>query len=469
VNASPFPLEPDAEDLETQTRAVADFVLAHVGSLGDQPSSDLDGVEMLRASFREAVPETGRPLADLLCRLEAAIAKTYNTAGPGYLAYIPGGGVYASALADFIASATNRYVGVTAAAPALAQIEETAIAWLCTLMGLPAGARGILTSGGSLSNFGALVTAREGRLDEDFQDGTIYLSDETHHCVAKAVRLAGFPRASLRTLPTDARFRLVPEALEAAIREDRARGRRPFLVVANVGTTNTGAVDPLPEVLAVAHDHGLWVHADAAYGGFFRLAPGGEALLRGIEDCDSITLDPHKGLFLPYGLGALLVRDGAALLRAHHGSASYVQDVTAEGSLGFADLSPELSRDFRGLRLWLPLMLHGVAAFREQLGEKLELARWAYDTLRDDPRFEMLDEPQLSVVAFRLRGPVEDAERLSPELLRRVNARRRVFLSSTRIGGRYALRLCVLSFRTHEDRVRDAVQALKDEAGTLVG
>ena len=467
--ASLYPLEPDRAQLEEMTRAVVHLVIDHVSGLGARPAHDLDGAAALRASFREGVPESGRPLDDVLGRLEAAIAKSYNTAGPGYLAYIPGGGVYTSALADFIATATNRYVGVTAAAPVLAQVEETAVGWLCALMGLPAGSRGILTSGGSLSNFSALVTAREELLGEDFRDGVIYLSEETHHCVAKAARLAGFPRSSLRTLPTDARLRLVPSALEEAVREDRAAGRRPFLVVANVGTTNTGAIDPLPEVLQIARAHSLWVHADAAYGGFFRLAPGGEALLRGIEECDSVTLDPHKGLFLPYGLGALLVRDGAALARAHRGTASYVQDVAEEGSLGFADLSPELSRDFRGLRLWLPLVLHGVAAFREQLAEKLSLARWACEQLRDDPRFEVLDEPQLSIVAFRLRAPEAEAERLSPELLRRVNARKRVFLSSTRIAGRYALRICVLSFRTHEDRVRDAVLALKEEAGDLLG
>lgn len=464
-----FPLEPDRERLEEMTRAVVRLVLDHLSSLDAQPAHDLDGVEGLRASFREAVPERGRPLDEILGRLEAAIAKSYNAAGPGYLAYIPGGGVYTSALADFVAAATNRYVGVSAAAPALAQIEETAVGWLCAMMGLPAGSLGILTSGGSLSNFSALVTAREACLDEDFQDGVIYLSEETHHCVAKAARLAGFPGSSLRTLPTDERFRLIPEALEAAIRDDRRRGRRPFLVVANVGTTNTGAVDPLPEILAIARAHGLRVHADAAYGGFFRLTPGGEDLMPGVEECDSITLDPHKGLFLPYGLGALLVRDGGALARAHRGTASYVQDVAGEGSLGSADLSPELSRDFRGLRLWLPLMLHGVAAFREQLGEKLALARWAHERLRGDPRFEILDEPQLSVVAFRLRAPEAEAERLGPELLRRVNARRRVFLSSTRVRGRYALRICVLSFRTHADRVRDAVLALEEEAGALLG
>jgi aromatic-L-amino-acid decarboxylase len=462
------PLEPDGAELEAQTRAVAEFVLEHVGTLERQASFDLDGVEPLRASFSEPVPEAGRPLEELLARLRPAIAKSYNTAGPGYLAYIPGGGVYASALADFVATATNRYVGVTGAAPVLARIEETAVSWLCTLMGLPGGSRGILTSGGSLSTFGALATARHERLGEDFLDGTIYFSDQTHYCVAKSARLAGFPRASLRELPSDARYRLLPGALEEAIREDRARGRRPFMVVANVGTTSTGAVDPLPEILGTAREHGLWVHADAAYGGFFRLAPGGEALLRGIEECDSITLDPHKGLFLPYGLGALLVRDGSALVRAHGQSASYVQDVAEEGSLGFADVSPELSRDFRGLRLWLPLMLHGLAAFRAQLAEKLALARWLHDELRADPSFEVLDEPQLSIVAFRLRGPEAEAERLGPELLRRVNARRRVFLSSTRVGGRYALRACVLSFRTHEDRVRDAARALREEARALL-
>jgi len=464
-----LPLEPDPERLEAMTRAVAGFVIEQLRTLDTQPASDLDGVEAVAAGFREPVPEAGRPLEDLLERLAPAIAKSYTTNGPGYLAYIPGGGVYAAALADFLATAVNRYVGVSQTAPALAQIEETAVGWLCGLMGLPAGSRGILTSGGSLSNFSAIVTARHQRLGESFFDGRIYLSEETHHCVAKAARLAGFPQASLRTLPTDERLRLLPEALERAILEDLRKGLRPFMVVANVGTTNTGAVDPLPRVLAIAREHGLWVHADAAYGGFFRLAPGGEELVGGIEGCDSITLDPHKGLFLPYGLGALLVRDGEALARAHRDTASYIQDLTAAGSLGFADLSPELSRDFRGLRLWLPLQLHGLAAFRDQLAEKLALARWAHDALRADPRFEMLDPPQLSVVAFRLRGPAEEADRLGPELLRRVNARRRVLLSSTRVRGRYTLRICVLSFRTHHDRVRDAVEALREEAAALVG
>jgi aromatic-L-amino-acid decarboxylase len=467
MRAKSWALEPDPAALRAMTEACVAFVLEHLRTLGEQASFDLEGAEALGDSFAEPPPEEGRDLGVLLERLRPAILKSYNTAGPGYLAYIPGGGVYAAALADFLAAAVNRYVGVEQAAPVLARIEETAVGWLARLMGYPEGSRGILTSGGSLSNFSALVAARTDRLGEDFRRGTLYFSEDMHHCVTKAARLAGFPERSLRVLAVDERRRLRPEALEEAVRADRARGLRPFLVVANVGTTNTGAVDPLPAILEIARAHGLWVHADAAYGGFFRLVPGGDGLMPGLPECDSITLDPHKGLFLPYGLGCLLVREGEALRRAHRAHASYMQDVLGEGGGGFADLSPELSRDFRGLRLWLPLQLHGLPAFRAQLVEKLALARAAYEQLRADPRFEMLDEPQLSIVAFRLRGPAAEADAAGAELLRRVNARRRVFLSSTRIDGRHVIRLCVLSFRTHADRVQEAVDALREEARAL--
>lgn len=456
-------LELTAAEMDRWTQAVADFVRHHLMSVGDQPAHDLDGASALAATFREPAPSTGSSLDSILARIEPAVSKSFNTAGPGYLAYIPGGGIYSAALADFLGASINRYVGVTQAAPVLAQIERTAIEWLASMMGYPASVGGILTSGGSLSNFSAIVTAREAKLGSDLSRGVLYYSEETHHSVEKAARLAGLAEENFRALPVDHRLRLVPEALEKAIRNDRARGLQPFLVVASGGTTNTGAVDPFAAVASIARREGLWLHADAAYGGFFRLAD--PALLPGIEEADSITIDPHKGLFLPYGTGALLVRDAAALRHAHRGSADYLQDLSGESvDHGFADLSPELSRDFRGLRIWLPLQLHGVDAFREALIEKRALALLAYRELLADGRFEIVDEPQLSVVAFRLRDR-SDAD--NAELLRRVNARKRVFLSSTRVRGRYLLRICVLSFRTHEDRVRDAVNSLREEANTL--
>jgi aromatic-L-amino-acid/L-tryptophan decarboxylase len=465
---APWPLEPESAELRALLDACAEFVVRHVSTLREQPSWDLDGAPKVAASFREPAPETGRPIGAILERLGPAVAKSFNTAGPGYLAFIPGGGIPAAALADLVACATNRYVGVAVASPALVQIESTVIAWLAEMMGYPREAGGILTSGGSISNLTAIVTARAARLPEDFLTGTLYMSEESHLSLVKAARIAGFPEGRIRRLPVDARFRLRPEALEAAVVQDRAAGLRPFCVVANVGTTNTGAVDPLQEILEVARRHDLWVHADAAYGGFFRLAPEGAARMAGIERCDSITLDPHKGLFLPYGTGCLLVRDPRALRRAHGGGAHYLQDVApGEGQVSFTEISPELSRDFRGLRVWLPLQLHGLAAFRSQLAEKLELTRHAWERLRQEPLLEILDEPQLSIVALRGRPSRGDADRFGEELLRRVNARGRVFMSSTRIGGRYVLRICVLSFRTHRDRVDDAVQALIEEARAL--
>ena len=384
--------------------AAAERVVAHIASLPDQPSADVDGGAALARSLAEPMPETGTPADELLDLLfERVIPKSFNTAGPGYLAYIPGGGLPHSAVADLISAATNRYVGVFAAAPGLAQIEANVCRWLCDLAGLPPSARGILTTGGSLATFSALVAARRDRLPDDFLSGRIYASDQAHHAVRKAALLAGFPESAVREVESDDLFRMRLDALERAIGEDRAAGRTPFLVVANAGTTNTGAVDDLGALADLAARERLWLHVDAAYGGFFLMTREGARRLAGIERADSIVLDPHKGLFLPYGTGALLVRDGGALRRAHAVSGDYMPEMQEDP--GFADfnlLSPELSRGFRGLRVWLPLKMHGAGPFRRNLEEKLELARRACERLRETPGIEIVAEPQLSIVAFRL-------------------------------------------------------------------
>jgi len=467
---TPNPLEPDPETLKRWTDTVVTYALDHVAGLSRMPSWDTEGADAVVRAMHEPVPEKGRALEDVLARLDPAVTKSFNAAGPGYLAYIPGGGIPTAGLADLIACFTNRFVNATPPAPALAEIEKVTLGWLAQIMGMPDGANGVFTSGGSISNLAAIVAARVALLGEEFADGVMYFSEDTHACIPKAAKIAGFPERAFRRVPVDARRRLVVADLERMIADDKAAGRRPFLVVANAGTTNTGAVDPLPEMLAIARRHGLWAHADAAYGGFFRIAERGETLLPAIGDYDSMTLDPHKGLFLPYGTGVLLMRDPEALRRAHRSSAAYLQDVTTDQPLGFTDYSPELSRDFRGLRLWLPFQVHGVAAFRAQLTEKLALARRAYDALRSEPLLAMVDEPQLSIVAFSARPPAGhalDANAFGAELLRRVNARKRVFMSSTTIEGRYVLRICVLSFRTHEERIDDAVTGLLEEARAL--
>jgi len=289
--------------------------------------------------------------------------------------------------------------------------------------------------------------------------------------VLKAAVLAGIPRTSVRMVPTDDALRLDVGVLREAVGADRAAGRRPFCVVASAGTTNTGAVDPIAAVVDLARDERMWLHVDGAYGGLFQLTERGRAAFAGIERADSIALDPHKTMFLPYGTGCLLVRDAARLRAAHEVRADYLQDLaTGEDLPNFTDSSPELSREFRGLRVWLPIKLHGLAAFREALDEKLDLARVAHEALLDIPGVEVPWDPELSVVAFRLSaqdGP--DAEEANRRFLERINASRRVFLSSTKIRGRMFLRVCIVSHRTHRDRVDEAVSIIGRAAGDVVG
>jgi aromatic-L-amino-acid decarboxylase len=461
---STWPLEPDRDEMERMGEAVLRFVTDFVEARASAPASQLDDAWPLAdALVGTPPPATGRSLAELLEIVDDAAARTIDTAGPGYLAFIPGGGLFAAALADFVACATNRFVNFADLAPALVAIEASAVRWLCDLFGLPPSSQGILTSGGSMANLSALVTARAARLGRDFLDGTLYVSEHTHQSVAKAAMIAGFPPEAVRPVACGADLAIDPGALRAAVGADRAAGLRPFCVVASAGTTNTGAVDPIDELATVAAEDGLWCHVDAAYGGFFQLTERGRARFAGIERADSITLDPHKGMFLPYGTGCLLVRDREQLRAAHHVESEYLQDLdTVHGLPNFADYAPELSRDFRGLRVWLPLHLHGVDAFRAALDEKLDLAGVVHHGLREVPHLDVPWEPPLSIVAFRLAG--EGGDDANRRLLERINASRRVALSSTMIDGRYTLRVCVLSHRTHRERVEEAIAIIRESA-----
>jgi len=467
------PLELSGTELRAVMDAVLDRVATHIDSLPTQPAHNVERAEDVARSLAEPIPERGRPLSDVLGLLfDRAVPTSFNAAGPGYLAYIPGGGLLHSAVADFIADAVNRYTGVWLAAPGLVQLETNVLRWLTRFVGYPDSALGILTSGGSFANFSAIVAARARHLaQEDLRNGVLYVSDQVHHSVVKAAMLAGFPSGSVREIPSDEGFHIrIPEA-EAAIARDRAAGKHPFLVVGSGGTVNTGVVDDLTGLAAVANREGLWFHVDAAYGGFFALTDRGRQALTGIERADSITLDPHKGLFLPYGTGALLVRDAQALRRAHSTEGAYLPEMRDDGEfVDFCQVSPELSRPFRGLRLWLPLNLVGAAAFRVALDEKLDLARLAADGLRRMPGVEIVAEPELSLVAFRVTQPDLDDEAtnaLNHRLLEAVNRRRRVYLTGTTVRGRFLLRICVLSFRTHPDRIQQCLADIREALADL--
>lgn len=467
LTAVSFPLQPDRAGMEEIGRAALEFAISFLEEREGAPAADMDGAYELAASLRRPPPEQGEDLPGLLADIERAAAKAYDTAGPGYLAYIPGGGLFAAAIGDLIADVTNRFVNLAAPSPALVQLEANVVRWLCDLFELPPESQGVLTTGGSMANFSAIVTARVDRLGDGFSNGTLYASEHVHHSIAKAARIAGFRAEAIRLVPCDDKLRMDPTALNEMIESDRSQGRRPFLVVGSAGTTNTGAVDPLGELARVCEQQGTWFHVDAAYGGFFQLTERGRAKLTGITSADSITLDPHKGMFLPYGTGSLLVRDGAKLKAAHQLEADYLPHATSDASIpDFADYSPELSRDFRGLRVWLPLHLHGVGAFRAALDEKFDLADVVFDGLSQVESLEIPWEPDLTIVAFKPRTGGNDA---AEALLEKINSHRRVWLSSTIIDGEVILRVCILSHRTHRDRIDEGVGIIQKAAADLWG
>ncbi|HEV2754324.1 MAG TPA: aminotransferase class V-fold PLP-dependent enzyme [Actinomycetota bacterium] len=452
--------DPSRADMEAIGGAALRFAMDFVEARPTAPAVDLDGADELAEALRSAPPEEPRGFDELLGTIESAAAKAFDAAGPGYLAYIPGGGLFSAAVADLVACVTNRFVNLAAPAPALVRLEANVVRWLCDVFDFPPESQGILTSGGSMANFSAVVTARTSCLPEDFLSGTIYVSEHVHHSIEKSARLAGFPTGAVRSVRSDDLLRMDVEDLRQQVRRDKRRSERPFLVVGSAGTVSTGAVDPLDDIASVCAEEDVWFHVDGAYGGFFQLTERGHAAFAGVERADSVTLDPHKGLFLPYGTGSLIVRRGEDLKAAHRGGASYLPAQSETDLPDFADYSPELSRDYRGLRVWVPLHLHGVGAFRRALDEKLDLARKVYDALCDSDDLDVPWEPQLSIVAFKSRRGNDATDRLLDE----VNASKRVYLSATELGGERYVRVAVLSHRTDESRIDEAIEIISKAA-----
>jgi glutamate/tyrosine decarboxylase-like PLP-dependent enzyme len=468
LKAAMQPLEPDSEERRALGGKALDHALDYWDALPDLPANNSwDGVFAQRLD--PEFTETGRDADEILSYFGECVNRPgFTTTSPRFMAYIPGGALFHSALGDFLAAMSNKYSGFASASPGAVRIENACCDWMAKVIGYPETSAGTLTSGGSMANLTAVVAAREAR-DPD-GGGAVYMTRFAHHCVDKAFHIAGRGRAPKRLIATDDRCRMDAASLDAAIKQDLAEGIRPWLVVASAGTIDTGSVDPLAEIAEVCARHGVWLHVDGAYGGLFALCAEGKAKLAGIERADSVALDPHKTLFLPYGTGAVLVRDGQLLQNAFTATAAYITPL-GESEVGPspADLSPELTRHFRALRLWLPLQMAGVAAFRAAQQEKLALARYFHARLSDLPGFDPGPPPDLSVVAFRYVPESGDADGPSERLLQHLLEEGRVMLSGTRIDGLFHIRCAILSFRTHVEHVDEVIEALQRAAKALHG
>ena len=468
LRAGAAPLEPDAGERRETGRHALDHALAYWEQVETAPSNR-PWSEVFSQRLDPEFPEQGRDAASVLDYVGACIdAPGFATTSPRFMAYIPGGGVPYSAFGDLLAATSNKYSGFASASPGAVRIENACVAWLASVIGYPDEAAGTLTSGGSIANLTAVVAAREAR-DPD-GGGAVYLTRFAHYCIDKALHIAGRGRSPKRVIATDENRRMSLGALEEALEEDRRNGIRPWIVIASAGTVDTGAIDPLAEIAELCRRYGAWLHVDGAYGGLFALCEEGRALLKGIAQADSVALDPHKTLFLPYGTGAALVRDGRLLQEAFSASGEYIRPL-GESEVGPspADLSPELTRHFRALRLWLPLQIAGIGAFRAAQAEKLALARYFHARLSELGGWDPGPPPDLSVVAFRYLPKTGEVDDFNERLMRHIQHEGRVMMSGTRIDGTYFLRCAILCFRTHLEHVDEVLDAIVRGAEALGG
>jgi glutamate/tyrosine decarboxylase-like PLP-dependent enzyme len=452
-------------DVEAMRRAGYATVDALVARLAD-PGADAVLHRARPAEMRDRLggppPEQPGDYGEVLGRLLADVLPyASRTDHPGYFAFVPSFTTWPAALAELTAAAANPYCGAWMESAGPAQVELQVIDWFRNWLGMPESTSGVLVTGGSAANLTALLVARDAAGGPS-DDEVVYVSDQAHSSLARTAQAMGLRPHQVRVLPTDERWRLRPGSVIAAVRADREAGRVPFALCASGGSTNTGAVDPLADLADVCAAEGLWLHVDAAYGGFATLAPKGRELLAGIERADSVTLDPHKWLFQPMECGSVLVRDGARLERTFAIHPDYLDDNDARssGEVNFADRGLQLSRGFRALKVWVSVQTFGLAAFRASVQRNLDLAEYAETLVRSHPDLTLMAPAVLGIVCFRREWPGCDeaeTERRGLALASALEHSGTALVSSTRLAGRHAIRLCVLNPTSTEADVRRVI------------
>ena len=432
------------EEMRRLGHWVVDRVVDHFAQSPDGPAVRTGSPDELREVLGGPPPEqSGDPLAAMELLTDVALLHMQHGDHPRYFARVPGPSSFAGVLGDWLGTGFNAIAASWKGGSGPATVELVVLDWLRSLLGMPEGTEGVLASGGSLANVTALATARA--VDGP---GVAYLSDQTHSSISRGLVALGFGPGEVRMIPTDEAMRMPLDAVEAAIAEDRAAGRRPGFVVASAGTTNTGSVDPLHPLADLCAEQGMWFHVDGAYGAPAALCEPGRRVLDGIERADSLVLDPHKWLFQPYDVGCLLVRRPGALDRAFHMTPEYLLDVAAiVAEVDFRNRSLELSRRSRALKIWLTFHTYGLERIRGAIERGIRLAEEAERLLRADGRFEIVTPAQLGIVTFALHG-ASHADHVARATAIGVDGY--AALTTTLLHERSVLRLCTINPLTTE-------------------
>ena len=476
MNAYTSPLELDIDTMRAMALRVSDLVTAHLATLRDQSARRTltrPEARQLIGGIAPVAPEQGIGFDAALTELADRVLPFHaREPHPRFLGYVPSIPTFPSVLGDWLATGYNFFAGVWPIASGPNEIELVVLDWFRQWLGMPDGTGGLLTSGGSTAALMAVVAARHARIRDDatlIPRLTMYTSKEAHSAAIRAAWIAGVPRANVRILPTDGGWNLRADTIARTIEGDRREGRIPFLIVATAGSTSTGAVDELPAIADLCERESLWLHVDAAYAAFAALTSRGREQLNGIERADSIVMDPHKWLFVPFECGCLLAREPATLKAAFHIMPEYLKDVApGDEEVNFADYGEQLTRYARALKIWLSVRTFGLAPIRAMIERGVRLAEHVERIVRREDALELLAPARFGICCFRLRPPGVDDPALLDELNEsvntRVNASGRFLFSSTRVNGKFSLRVCTHNWRTTEADLDELLQTILVEA-----
>ncbi|MBN1572413.1 MAG: aminotransferase class V-fold PLP-dependent enzyme [Deltaproteobacteria bacterium] len=454
------------EDMRRIGYRVIDLLVDQLADLGEKPASSTAKRADMEYIISESVPEEGSDFEVVLDTVVKDImGNNMFENHPRFFGFIPGPGNFVGTMADALASGFNIITCTWFESSGAAAVELAAIRWLAELLRLPAGAGGMFVSGGSEANLTGLAVARRVKLGNDIGKGAIYFSDQTHSSVEKGLMVLGFGRDRIKKIATDDLFQIKIDALKDAIAEDRKEGKLPFLVIANAGTTNTGAVDPLVELSELCKEEGLWLHADGAFGASAVITEKGASILSGIERVDSLSIDPHKWLFQPFGIGCVLVRDANLLRETFQIRPEYMQDAEVlHGEVNFYELGIHMSRNFKALKLWMSLKLFGLDAFREAISWGFTLAEHAEEVLKKSGRWQVAAPASLAIVAFRFVQKdlsEEEVDEVNNKIVDMMVDDRFAMVSSTKLRGRVFLRMCTINPRTTFEDIEETIARLE--------
>jgi aromatic-L-amino-acid/L-tryptophan decarboxylase len=460
------PLTFSEAQMRTIMREVGDLIVDHFVNLKDQPVTMPSTLESLQGGLSELPPHHPLPVSELLQQVKTFVfAEMTHQDHPRNFAFVPGPSNFMGAMADALSSALNVFCGAFIGPSGTAQIEIITIEWLRQLFNFPADAGGLFVSGGSMANLTCLAVARHQLPLQLRPKAIFYFSDQTHSSVAKGMRTLGFQPDQLRKIKSNDGYTLPMDALYETIAIDRARGMLPFCVIANAGTTNTGAIDPLNAIADLCEQDGLWMHIDGAYGGSAALTDEGSVLLSGLNRANSLTIDPHKWMFQPYEIGCALIRDKTLLNDTFKVSAEYLKIVEQKSEQpNFSDYGVQLTRGFRALKLWMSIKAFGIDAFKTAINIGMDRARQTEARLRVNPNWDIVTPAQLGIVTFRyLANSFDEATldllnmRIADDMINSGFA----LLSPTILSGKTVLRMCTINPRTTNDDILQTIDRLE--------